>query len=271
MLVENKIAECVMVICKDTNGSRFQSHRPNTHAASHSLPWLLGRVPNGYWAHRENRRGYMTWLAERCAIFSPSDWYRIRKKDFLENHGSGLLRNHYGCSVQSAVAEFLPHVDWKAWLFGATPKGFWQTRQNRVDYMTWLGQQLNYKTTDDWYNVIAAHFHKYHGGGLLNNEFRGCVQAVVRDFIPDFDWHEWLFRSVPQKFWQQATNRCRYLCWLGTQIGIQRPVEWEKLTQNDFCRHNGAALLTGVYRGSVRRAAKEARRLRALELLTEST
>ncbi len=88
-------------------------------------PWLTGRVPNGYWDTRANRVQYLNWLAERCGFLQPGDWYAVRKSHFRTHFGGGLLRNQYGSSIWRAMNDFLPEHDWKPWLFGATPDGFW--------------------------------------------------------------------------------------------------------------------------------------------------
>ena len=33
------------------------------------------------------------------------------------------------------------------------PKGYWKVKENQLEYMNWLSQQLNINTMEDWYKV----------------------------------------------------------------------------------------------------------------------
>ena len=155
------------------------------------------------------------------------------------------------------MADFLPGYDWKPWLFGGAPNGYWKDRAHRTTYLDWLGRQLGIQKTEDWYNVTGADFFNHHGGGLLNNEFKGCVQSILCDYLPDYHWRAWLFHSVPQSFWQRVGNRQNYVLWLGQRLGFCKPDDWSRLKREDFCRNGGAGLFVGYYNGSIQRAIAE--------------
>ena len=220
-------------------------------------PWLNRRVPNGYWDTRENRLRYLRWLGNRCGFEDAEDWYALRKHHFQRNGGGGLLRNEYHSSVQNAMADFLPRYDWRPWLFGSAPNGYWKDRVHRATYLDWLGQQLGIQKTEDWYDVTGADFFNHHGGGLLNNEFNGCVQSVLCDYLPDYHWRAWLFHSVPNSFWQRTGNRRIYVLWLGERLGFRKPDDWSQLKREHFCRNGGAGLFVGYYNGSTQQAVAE--------------
>ena len=148
--------------------------KTDTLRSADEAPWLNRRVPNGFWDCQANRIRYLVWLGNRCGFSAAADWYAVRKHHFQRNGGGGLLRNEYRSSVQNAMADFLPDYDWKPWLFGGAPNGYWKDRTHRALYLDWLGQQLGIQKTADWYDVTAADFFNHHGGGLLNNEFKGA-------------------------------------------------------------------------------------------------
>ena len=224
---------------------------------SDELPWLQGRVPNGYWDVRENRVRYLNWLAQRSGFHAPSDWYGARKSDFQKNGGGGLLRNEYRSSVLVAMHDYLPNYEWKPWMFGGAPKGFWKCRENRCRYLAWLAEQLGIRRTDDWYAVTGADFFDNHGGGLLNNEFKGSVQALLLDYRPHYPWKAWCFSSVPQCFWSKPKNRRSYLQWLGEQLGFQTRQDWQQLRREHFYANNGSGVFVGYYHGSTEQALRE--------------
>lgn len=221
------------------------------------LPWLGRRVPNGYWDTRHNRLLYLNWLGRQCGFTKPEDWYGLRKHHFQQHGGGGLFRNEYQSSVLKAMRDFLPNYDWKPWLFGGAPNGYWKVRENRVRYMKWLEQLLNIEQPSDWYHVTGADFFNNHGGGLLNNHFNASVQALVSDYLPDFDWKPWCFASVPQSYWRSLGHRREYLTWLGGKLGFQESDDWSRLKREHFYSHGGSGLLVSYYHGSARMAVRE--------------
>jgi hypothetical protein len=228
-----------------------------TPLPDYETPWLNGRVSNGYWNTRENRIRYLRWLGEQCGYRKPEDWYALRKHNFQKNYGGGLLRNAYGSSVQMAVRDLMPNYDWHPWLFGGAPNGFWKLRENRIQYLDWLGDQLEIMVPDDWYCVTGTDFFSNHGGGLLNNEFKGSVQAVLNDYMPRHPWKAWRFHSVPQSYWACIANRRSYLVWLGQQLGFQTAGDWTSLRREHFNLNGGSGLFVGYYKGSTQRARAE--------------
>lgn len=221
------------------------------------MRWFGNRVPNGYWDIRENRVLYRDWLGEQCGFVNPADWYRLRRHHFQQNNGGGLLRNVYGSSVLAAMVDYRPDYNWRPWLFGGAPNGFWSQAVNRHRYMDWLGQELGFSSTEDWYAVTGAHFFDYHGGGLLNNMYKGSVQAILHDYRPDFPWQAWRFHSVPQSFWSQHSNRRDYMSWLGEVLGFKTRDDWKSLNREHFLHHNGSGLFATYFHGSTQRAIAE--------------
>lgn len=242
------------VLASTTEHSTSVSHR---QAFPEIPPWVSGRVPNGYWDIRENRIGYLCWLGQQLGFSRLEHWYQVRKHHFQNRHGGGLLRNVYGSSVQAALHDYEPAFDWKPWLFGGAPNGFWKLRENRFLYLDWLGEVLGITNEEGWYSVTGADFFEHHGGGLLNNYFAGSVQNLLTDYRPDFSWKPWRFHSVPQSFWQSQENRRSYLIWLGTQLGFESDRDWNSLSRDDFYENSGSGLFVSHFRGSTQRALAE--------------
>ncbi|MEZ6131740.1 MAG: hypothetical protein R3C59_24035 [Planctomycetaceae bacterium] len=146
-------------------------------------PWLFPNTPNRYWHQPENRRAYMTWLGEQLGYQCPEDWYRVTKEQFYQNAGSGFLRCHYNDSPQLAVREFFPDLAWTPWLFVSVPQQYWKDVENRLCYLRWLGQQLGFQTTDDWYRLSNSDFNRHHGAGLLGFYSEGSVGNALREAL----------------------------------------------------------------------------------------
>ena len=46
-----------------------------------------------------------------------------------------------------------PEYKWLPWKFDTVPHRFWEDINNVKRYVQWLGDQLNIKTMEDWYQV----------------------------------------------------------------------------------------------------------------------
>lgn len=143
------------------------------------------------------------------------------------------------------------------WLKGRVPGGYWDRVKNRRAYMKWLGKQLGYRTTEDWYNISKQDFHRNFGGGLLANYYRDSPQEAVLDYMPDHPWKCWLFRSTPQGFWQEKQNRITYMDWLGEKLGLKTLDDWYIVSRSHFHSNRGGGMLANYYGDSVFRALKE--------------
>lgn len=71
------------------------------------LPWMFTTVPQGYWQHTDNRLAFLIWLGEKKNVQSFADWQRLKRSDFKENGGAGLLNSYYDDSPEKAIQEYL--------------------------------------------------------------------------------------------------------------------------------------------------------------------
>jgi len=204
--------------------------------------WLYGPVPAGFWKHSENRHCYMDWLGEQLGYTQPEDWYQISAHAIRTRRGSRLVRECGGTLI-GVLRDYLPNYNWLEWRLTMVPKGFWEERVNRHRYLDWLGPQLGFTQPEDWYQITGNHLTQWYGA-TLRKHFGGSVIAVVKDYLPQYEWKEWLFVSVPQRFWQDRKNRHCYLDWLGQQLGFRRLEDWYQITYDDFVRWHGSALLS---------------------------
>lgn len=203
--------------------------------------WLFTCAPRSFWNSVANRRRYMKWLGQQLGVRRPEDWYRVTNKDFTRHKGGAFLL-HYHSTVSAAVMDYLPDYDWKEWMFGKTPKGFWNRRANRVRYLKWLGRKIGFKKLDDWYRLTREDIESNHGNQLIKF-YCGSPQSAVKDCFPHHTWQEWMFARVPLGFWNKAGNRQRYIRWLGNRMGFKRPEDWHKIRAADFRQQFGGGLL----------------------------
>lgn len=205
--------------------------------------WLYGVVPAGFWKSADNRHLYMDWLGERLRFTQPEDWYQVSSNDFLTRGGSRLLQEFGSSWLIGALKDYRPEYEWLEWRFTSVPTGFWDDPANRRRYLDWLGKQLSFRRIEDWYQLTQHHVEKWYGATLVVKKFGGSPFALVKDYLPHYDWKEWLFARAPQHFWQNPANRRRYLDWLGQQLGFHRPEDWYQLSVRQLQKHHGSRLL----------------------------
>ena len=205
------------------------------------LEWRFVHAPNKFWEDPANRRRYVTWLGQQLGFRRPDDWYQLSELHLREWHGARLLK-HFGGSPSAIVKAMFPRHRWDDWRFGSAPKGFWEAVENRRRYLAWVGKQLGFRRSTDWYALTGSDLAR-HGGGRLLNLYGGSVCALVKEYLPQEDWKEWLFASTPQRFWHDADNQRRYLQWVGEQVGLRHPEEWYTLSTQQVRAHHGAGLL----------------------------
>lgn len=128
------------------------------------------------------------------------------------------------------------------WYPGPVPKHFWEDRQNRRNYLLWLGHKLRLRRMADWYAVTAKSFVRNRGSAVLKRYYMSPAETV-RSLFPQYDWHAWLFSRVPNGFWEVAANRRRFVAWLGRELGVRHWEDWYAVTNKDFVRHRGMTLL----------------------------
>lgn len=205
------------------------------------VEWRFQQVPKGFWERRTNRRRYLDWLGQQLGFQQPEDWYRLTTQQLGRWYGE-RLRIRFRSSVSAIMHDYLPQYPWLEWRFPQTPKGFWDRRANRRRYLDWLGQQLGFQRPEDWYQLSTVHLGRWHGRTLLK-KYQDARVALLREYLPNGDWQEWLFTKAPNGFWQQPANRRRYLDWLGRQLGYRQPADWARLRVVDVLRHHGKGLL----------------------------
>lgn len=210
-------------------------------------PWLLSSTPQRFWRKRSNRVWYMDWLGEQLGFETNADWHALSQRHFHEYHGTGLLGIYYGNSPLRALKDYKPRVKWREWEFGAVTQGFWQQRENRVRYMRWLGEQLGFRRPGDWYQLSRRHFREHRGEPMLRAYDQPLPIFALREYMPDHDWKEWLFHRVPNGFWDEPTNRRRYLRWLGRTLGFRRAADWYCISHQHVRMTGGGALLSMYY------------------------
>tara|TARA_B100000424_G_scaffold232127_1_gene194730 strand:+ start:235 stop:1836 length:1602 start_codon:yes stop_codon:yes gene_type:complete len=214
------------------------------------LLWKFTQTNRKYWKEKENHKIYAIWLGEELGFKTMEDWYKITGKDFHNNYGGGLLASYYKDSPLTFVTSVFPDINWLPWKFAYTPTIYWKEKENHKLYADWLGEELGFKTMEDWYKITGKVFHNNYGGGLLGNYYKDSPLKFIQSVFPDIDWLPWKFIQTPHCYWKEKENHKLYADWLEEELGFKTMEDWYKIIKGDFEYNNGCGLLYGYYNNS---------------------
>lgn len=185
------------------------------------LPWAFRQVSSGFWNHIKNVRNYLEWLSNHLGYKDREDFYRITRKDFKDNYGSGLLSLSDN-SPSSIIIGVFPEEGWKSWLFNKTPKNYWNDISHRLAYLKWFEAKLDIKSPEDWYCVRNMDFVSNNGSSLVSYYYshqKSPVGSAAQELYPELQWNLCDF-GAPKKIQRKLYDA---LC----RIFPKREIEWE--------------------------------------------
>ena len=179
------------------------------------LPWKMAQTPQGFWRkddikQLENIRFYMNWLKNILGYKSLDDFYKISIKDFKENYG-GRLTKIYNDTPLNILKDTYPEKKWYGFLFNYTTRGIYDTDEGRKEIIQYIEEKENITNESDWYKYDGNIFTKYNVSGLLANQFKSSISALLKSVYPDYPWKMYLFTKTPHQYWQNKDNRLKYL------------------------------------------------------------
>ena len=120
-------------------------------------------------------------VKDHLGMGNSSDWYEVNWTAFSKAPGGSTLLNANGNSVLKVLRKQLPDVQWVEWKFKAVPRGFWETLDNRMAYVTWLAKKCKVEV----YDIKTAHFKAHRGYGLLTKYYAGSPAQAIAEYA---DW-----------------------------------------------------------------------------------
>jgi hypothetical protein len=123
-------------------------------------------------------------------------------------------------------------------------KTTWVEPSNHKEFFDYLGNQMNYKTLDDFYNLSMDSVKMYGGASLLENFYGNTLTDAMQDIYPHHTWYAWKFsQNVKPRFWESNTQERIVLDLLGNQLGFKRMEDWYNVTVKQIREKGGSKLL----------------------------
>ena len=212
------------------------------------VEWKFGHA-RYIWKDKRYHKKYAIWLREQLGYNTMEDWYKITQKIINKNYGRGLLLHQYDGSPSKFVIAVFPDYNWVEWKFGHA-RYIWQDKKYHKKYAKWLGEQLGYKTMEDWYKLTSDHMRDNYGGGGLLRYYNSSPSKFVMAMFPDYNWLGWKFGMSARRLWKNKDNRKKYAIWLGKQLGYKTMEDWYKLIIAHMRDNYGGGGLLRYYNSS---------------------
>jgi hypothetical protein len=193
-----------------------------------------------------------------------SDWYTMTKSSFYKHaEDVTLLNKRYGDSMRLALEQIYPEHQWLVWQFPQVPSGYWNSVDNRKQFLSWAIAQLRpqalqgdaLSTFHVWYSISTNEYRKKFGGKMIDSEFSGCLPSAVMATFPEHNWLPWKFSTTPKGFWADRKNRKQFFEWLSTEkLQISTMEAWYAVSSAVVSDLGGGSLLSSFYSDSLAEA-----------------
>ena len=206
------------------------------------LPWLFAgkgkKVPKDTWSIKENRVNYIKWLKRYLKLKKLSSFYKLMRKDYNHNYGTGLLgsinpRTKKQFTVLELLSEAYPKYAWIPWLFEDSPNKFWQDKKNHKLFFDWVLKKQKIKVTSKKiYNLNSTKFKELGGANILNfyDNFFNCLESIY----PKIKFDRFKFFHKGRGFWEDRENHKLAIQHLGKELGIKKCNDWYTVMYDDF-------------------------------------
>eukprot|EP00026_Physarum_polycephalum_P002443 Phypoly_transcript_02449.p1 GENE.Phypoly_transcript_02449~~Phypoly_transcript_02449.p1 ORF type:complete len:911 (+),score=126.14 Phypoly_transcript_02449:48-2780(+) len=205
------------------------------------LPWRFMPLPSNTWENETNRLKFLAYLGQKLGYKDMEDYYKITENDFNVHGGGVLLERYYESSPMMAVMRIFNEFPWEPWKFAHAKSGYFDVFEHQMRYMKYLGEQLNFKTMNDWYNITDASITAHHGNHLYS-KFGESPSGMVMGIFKDHEWHPWKFRVIPRNYWTKPEHQAKFVKYLGARLGYKTLEDWYEVAQADFSKE-GSGLL----------------------------
>eukprot|EP01118_Nematostelium_gracile_P000351 TRINITY_DN10365_c0_g1_i1.p1 TRINITY_DN10365_c0_g1~~TRINITY_DN10365_c0_g1_i1.p1 ORF type:complete len:204 (+),score=44.48 TRINITY_DN10365_c0_g1_i1:29-640(+) len=167
-------------------------------------------------------RDFIDHLGKHLGYLNKEDWYRVKKKDFIQYGGTPIL-DKYKSSPYLVLKSVYPTHDWQSFRFHVSPQ-FWDSKSNVRQFLDYLGRNLSFEKLDDWYGLTSKHVIQYGGQNLLHK--LGNVESILQIGFPS---HKWDFNRSKQQFEKETISTL--ITEMESKLFIQNKEEWYRVSQ----------------------------------------
>eukprot|EP01132_Coremiostelium_polycephalum_P003710 gene3710-4622_t len=174
---------------------------------------------------------YFQYLALKCDIKTPNDWYKCRRSNFIRWNGEFILSRNRGSYILAIMNQFPDHT-WYFWKFPTPSKILW-THENQREYVKWLAHTVNPSMDmEGWHYLTKFHFQKNYGNYFIDNY--KSIYEVISTLFPEYNWKIWKFEKFEKiviEYFLEFENQRKFLLSLKDEVGFR---DWEDFYKMDY-------------------------------------
>jgi len=202
-------------------------------------------VPQRYWDSLENQRNFLQQLAAKLDIKKPGDWAKVSYKDMNKHGGRALLAKHGNSLLRTLQAAWpeagvLPHH------MRSRPRKYWASAERRRQFLDELAEEFGVEDPEDW-RLVGGDVISQRAAGLVG--YYGSVQEMIKDstvgsrMVDGALGRMQVRRRVPSSFWDDKEHVRSYLHGVASELDIEKPEDWYRVSQKQLENLQGAGLL----------------------------
>lgn len=176
----------------------------------------------------------------------------ITQEDFKMNRLGELLATWFRASPYDALDMAFPELNIKPWEMKTTPQGFYLTKENRVNAIRWLVEEIIAKRPENrdrelrnvLLDITEQDFYANRLTGLLCHHLGNSPYKAITEAYPELGIKPWEMAVTPQGFYKQRENRISAIRWLADEKLRKDPRD---LTREDFDNNKLGGMLSNYY------------------------
>ena len=171
-------------------------------------------------------------LREKYHLKTPNDWVFITNKDIKDN-GGGFLLHKYSMYELKCLA----CPDGKFLFNKPHSKGFWNNKDNIIEFLNKMKVKYNLHSPDDWNQLNQKDF-QFNGGNSLLQKYSlyelKCLACPEGKFLFD--------KSNPYKsleYWNNKENQNKFFEKLKHKFHLISPLDWKRVSTDQIRSQGG--------------------------------
>ena len=197
----------------------------------------IQQKPSKFWKDKKNILQFLDNLRAKYNLNTPEDWNCITTKQIKLNGGSSLFGKYSMFELKCLACP-----DGK--LIFDRPKqskGFWEDKQNIIQFLDEIKVKYNVKTPEDW-NSISSTQIKLNGGNSLFHQYSmydlKCMACPEGESIFDKP-----IQQKPMGYWKDKQNILLFLENVKYNLNLKTIEDWNSITKKQIISLGGSRLL----------------------------
>eukprot|EP01118_Nematostelium_gracile_P017391 TRINITY_DN7413_c0_g1_i1.p1 TRINITY_DN7413_c0_g1~~TRINITY_DN7413_c0_g1_i1.p1 ORF type:complete len:254 (+),score=43.11 TRINITY_DN7413_c0_g1_i1:78-839(+) len=172
-------------------------------------------------------------LERELCLKKTEDWYRVSKDVIREKGGEEFLKHNHGKPIE-LLRRVYPTHRWYLFRFEENvPAGYWNDRENVIDFVECMGIHFGCKKMSDWYQLKTRDVIEF-GGSRVLQKFNG-IQNLLQSVYPDHDWVDNLWRSGKQfGSLRLSSDRKEFVNHVTSELFLHSLDDWYRVSKKEM-------------------------------------